>query len=212
MVLGSLHTTYLPRALELAADWAPEPNIATASAGAVPTDLGAAVAELSSVYNGFFFFALDSFAEQADVDLSDHLNQKGLDTIESAANQCTVESLLSNAFIDTTTLTKDGTSLKQLVDEEFTEVIAEQKLSQAPIPDVPLLFNTVASMTWSPSNWAADSPRAGATRDTRWPSRTTSDPHISTVCSLRYPASRPSRTARSPASHLSTAAGDSDRH
>lgn len=128
-------------ALELAADWAPELNIATASAGAVPTDLGAAVAELSSVYNGFFFFALDSFAEQADVDLSDHLNQKGLDTIESAANQCTVESLLSNAFIDTTTLTKDGTSLKQLVDEEFTEVIAEQKLGQAPIPDVPLLVN-----------------------------------------------------------------------
>ena len=128
-------------ALELASDWAPELNIAAASAGAVPTDLNEALSQLPSAYNGFFFFAVDSFAEQADVDLSDHLNQKGLDTIEAAANQCTVESLLSNAFIDTTTLTKDGTSFKQLADEEFARTVEAQRLGQVPIPDIPVLVN-----------------------------------------------------------------------
>lgn len=128
-------------ALELAEDWAPDLNIASASAGAVPADLYTTVSKLSSVYTAFLLYGIDSFAGQSGVDLSDHLNQKGLDAVESASNQCTIEALLSHAFTDTTTLTKDGSSFQDIVDETFKPIVDKQRLGQAEIPDVPVLVN-----------------------------------------------------------------------
>ena len=128
-------------ALELAAEWAPELNLTSASAGAAPTDLNDAVGSLSGVYTGFLLFGADSFAEQASIDLSEHLNEQGQETVERAAGQCTVEAVLTNAFVDTSTLTKNGGDFQQLVEEEFTAVLDEQRLGTAAIPDIPVLVN-----------------------------------------------------------------------
>jgi hypothetical protein len=128
-------------AMELAEDWAPELNIASASAGAVPADLYDTVSKLSSVYTAFLLYGIDTFAEQSGVELSDHLNQKGLDAVKSASNQCTIEALVSHAFTDTTSLTKDGSSFQDLVDEEFRPIIDKQLLGKSSVPDVPVLVN-----------------------------------------------------------------------
>ncbi|GAA1947554.1 lipase family protein [Brevibacterium antiquum] len=128
-------------ALELADDWAPGLNIASASAGAVPTDLYKTVTEMSSTYTAFLLYGVASFADQTDVDLSKYLNQKGLDAVESASNQCTLEATLSHAFTDTTTLTKDGSPLQELVETEFRDVVDNQRLGRAEIPDIPVLVN-----------------------------------------------------------------------
>ncbi|MCD1287742.1 lipase [Brevibacterium sp. CCUG 69071] len=128
-------------ALELAKDWAPDLNIASASAGAVPTDLYKTVSELSSTYSAFALYGLESFAGQTGVDLSEDLNQKGLDAIDRASNQCTVEALVSNSFVDGKTLTKDGGSFQSIVDKNFADVAERQKLGEAEVPDVPLLVN-----------------------------------------------------------------------
>lgn len=128
-------------ALELADDWAPDLNLASASAGAVPTDLYKTVSGLSSMQTGLLLYGVSSFADQADVDLTEFLNQEGLDRVESASNQCTIEAVLSNAFLDTSTLTKDGSSFQDLVQEKFMDVADKQRLGDAEIPDIPVLVN-----------------------------------------------------------------------
>lgn len=128
-------------ALELADDWAPELNIASASAGAVPTDLPDAFSKIPSFYTGFILFGAASFADQAGVDLDSYLNEKGQETVERAAGQCTVEALISNAFLDTSTLTKDGSTFTDIADKVLAPVLEEQSLGQASIPDVPVLVN-----------------------------------------------------------------------
>lgn len=129
-------------ALEIADEWAPELNIVSASAGAVPTDLEEVVTGVSAMQTGLLVLGLSSFAEQAEVDLSELLNEEGLETVERTSGQCTIAALLSNAFSDTTELTKDGRSFAELVgDERFAEVLREQKLGDGPTPDVPVLVN-----------------------------------------------------------------------
>lgn len=128
-------------ALELKDEWAPELNVASASAGAVPTDLYKTVSGLSSVYTAFALYGVDSFAAQADIDLTEFLNEKGQKTVEETSNQCTIEALLSTAFTDTKSLTKDGRSLQEIVEERFMDIADRQRLGKAPVPNVPLLVN-----------------------------------------------------------------------
>lgn len=128
-------------ALELQKEWAPELNVASASAGAVPTDLYKTVSGLSSVYTAFALYGVDTFAAQADIDLSEFLNEKGQETVAETSNQCTVEALLSTAFTDSKSLTKDGRSLQEIVEEKFMDIADRQRLGKAPVPDVPLLVN-----------------------------------------------------------------------
>ncbi|WP_426936793.1 lipase family protein [Brevibacterium sp. LE-L] len=128
-------------ALELQKEWAPELNVASASAGAVPTDLYETVSGLSSVYTAFALYGVDTFAAQADIDLSEFLNEKGQETVAETSNQCTVEALLSTAFTDSKSLTKDGRSLQEIVEEKFMDIADRQRLGKAPVPDVPLLVN-----------------------------------------------------------------------
>src|SRR5699024_12240852 len=78
-------------AMELAEEWAPELNIASASAGAVPADLYDTVSKPSSVYTAFLPYGLDAFEQERGLDRSDHRNEKGLDAVKSAANQRTIE-------------------------------------------------------------------------------------------------------------------------
>ena len=126
-------------ALELKDAWAPELNIASAAPGAVPADLYETVSGLSSVYTAFALYGVESFADQAGVDMSEFLNQKGLDAVESTGDKCAVEAVLSTAFLDSSTLTKDGSSFAKVVEDNFMDVAEKQRLGKAPIPDVPLL-------------------------------------------------------------------------
>src|SRR5699024_2434602 len=70
---------------------APDLNTASASEGAVPADLYDTFSKLSSVYTAFLLYGIDAFAQQSGIELSDHLNEKGLDAVKSASNQCTIE-------------------------------------------------------------------------------------------------------------------------
>ncbi len=129
-------------ALEVADEWAPELNIVSASAGAVPTDLNETVAGLTSTYTGFLMLGLSSFAEQGDIDLADHLNEEGLDAMEQTSSQCTIGAIASNVLTDTTDFTLDGRGFTELAeDEEFAEVLSAQQLGDGPAPDVPVLVN-----------------------------------------------------------------------
>lgn len=128
-------------ALELQKEWAPELNIASASAGAVPVDLHTTVSGLSSVYTAFALYGVVGFAEQAGIDTSDFLNEKGQKMVAETADKCTVEALLSTAFTDGKTLTKNGDSFTDIIDENFADIVDRQRLGQAEVPDVPLLVN-----------------------------------------------------------------------
>ncbi|UVI36446.1 lipase family protein [Brevibacterium spongiae] len=128
-------------ALELQKEWAPELNVVSASAGAVPTDLYKTVSDLSSVYTAFALYGVAGFADQTGVDTSDFLNEEGQKVVEETSNQCTIEALLSTAFTDAKTLTKNGESFQEIVDANFTDVAEKQRLGKAEVPDIPLLVN-----------------------------------------------------------------------
>src|SRR5699024_6126582 len=83
-------------AMELAMDSPPKLNRAYPSSAAVPADLYDTVSKHSSVYTDFLLYGIDTYEEQSGVELSDHLNQKGLDSVKSASNQCTIEALVSH--------------------------------------------------------------------------------------------------------------------
>ncbi|MEY9258685.1 hypothetical protein ABH903_001707 [Brevibacterium epidermidis] len=128
-------------ALELQKEWAPELNVVSTSAGAVPTDLYKTVSGLSSVYTAFALYGVVGFAEQADIDLSEFLNEKGQKVVAETADKCTAQALLSTAFTDGKSLTKNGESFPEVIDEHFTDIVDRQRLGKAEVPDIPLLVN-----------------------------------------------------------------------
>ena len=128
-------------ALELQKEWAPELNVVSTSAGAVPTDLYKTVSGLSSVYTAFALYGVVGFADQADIDLSEFLNEKGQKVVAETADKCTVQALLSTAFTDGKSLTKNGESFPEVIDEHFTDIVDRQRLGKAEVPDIPLLVN-----------------------------------------------------------------------
>ena len=128
-------------ALELQKEWAPELNVVSTSAGAVPTDLYKTVSGLSSVYTAFALYGVVGFADQADIDLSEFLNDKGQKVVAETADKCTVQALLSTAFTDGKSLTKNGESFPEVIDEHFTDIVDRQRLGKAEVPDIPLLVN-----------------------------------------------------------------------
>ena len=128
-------------ALELQKEWAPELNVVSTSAGAVPTDLYKTVSGLSSVYTAFALYGVVGFADQADIDLSEFLNEKGQKVVAETADKCTVQALLSTAFTDGKSLTKNGESFAEVIDEHFTDIVDRQRLGMAEVPDIPLLVN-----------------------------------------------------------------------
>ena len=107
----------------------------------MPVDLHKTVSGLSSVYTAFALYGVVGFAEQADIDTSDFLNEKGQKMVAETADKCTVEALLSTAFTDGKSLTKNGESFTDIIDENFTDIVDRQRLGKAEVPDVPLLVN-----------------------------------------------------------------------
>ncbi|GAB3190490.1 lipase family protein [Nesterenkonia suensis] len=130
-------------ALEIAQEWAPELNLISGAAGAVPADLFE-VADMidSSLYNAFLLFALGGLVESEGLDPAEFLNDEGLARLEQASGQCTISALISHMFVDTSTLTVDGRGFTELIqDEPFASALAEQRIGQGRSPDVPVQVN-----------------------------------------------------------------------
>ncbi|OSM43332.1 hypothetical protein BCY76_009195 [Nesterenkonia sp. PF2B19] len=130
-------------ALESAHEHAPELNLISGAAGAVPADLFE-VGDMidSSLYNAFLLFALGGLVESEGLDPAEFLNDEGLARLEQASGQCTVSALISHMFVDTATLTVDGRAFTELIqDEPFASALAAQRIGDGRAPDVPVQIN-----------------------------------------------------------------------
>lgn len=130
-------------ALEIAHERAPELNLISGAAGAVPADLPEVAETIdSSLYNAFLLFALGGLAESEGLDPAEFLNAEGLERLEQASGQCTVSALISHMFVDTATLTVDGRSFTELIQEEpLTSALAQQRIGEGRAPQVPVQIN-----------------------------------------------------------------------
>lgn len=130
-------------ALEIAHERAPELNLISGAAGAVPADLPEVAETIdSSLYNAFLLFALGGLAESEGLDPAEFLNAEGLERLEQASGQCTVSALISHMFVDTATLTVDGRSFTELIQEEpFASALAQQRIGEGRAPQVPVQIN-----------------------------------------------------------------------
>lgn len=130
-------------ALELAPERAPELNLSSGAAGAVPADLGDVSAQIdSSLYNAFLLFAMSGIFESEGLDPAEFLNAEGQDRLAEASQQCLIPALINHKFVDTSTLTADGSSFTDLIQEEpFTSILATQVIGEGRSPQVPVQIN-----------------------------------------------------------------------
>ena len=130
-------------ALELAAAYAPELNLTSGAAGAAPADLHDVAAQIDgSLYNAFLLFAMGGIIESEGLDPAEFLNQEGQARLAEAAEQCTVSALVNHKFVDTSTLTTDGSSFTELVQREpFASIMSTQVLGDGRGPNVPVQVN-----------------------------------------------------------------------
>ena len=130
-------------ALELAPEHAPELNLISGAAGAVPADLDSVAAQIDgTLYNAFLLFALGGLTASEGIDPAELLNEDGLARLAESDEQCTVSALISHMFVDTSTLTLDGRSFTELVgDEPMASALAAQVIGDARAPEVPVQVN-----------------------------------------------------------------------
>lgn len=131
-------------AAELAPGYAPELNLKGAYAGAVPADLFA-VADLidGSLYSEFLQFAMGGQFAAAGLDPATYLNEDGLELLDEASENCTVDGLLEHPFLDSSDLTLTGQHLKDLVRSDATleAVISEQRIGDGRAPEIPMVVS-----------------------------------------------------------------------
>ena len=121
-------------ASELAGEYAPELDIVGASMGAPPADL----MELESLdggnYIGFMLFALAGQNAAFDLGVEDDLNESGRRAMEQVADMCTTEAIAAFAGTHSSSWTKTGETLAELMQRDgYREAIEAQRLgTQAP--------------------------------------------------------------------------------
>ncbi|UVJ40064.1 lipase family protein [Arthrobacter sp. CJ23] len=130
-------------AVELAPEYAPELNLKGAYAGAVPADLPAVGRNLDGgLYTGFLLYAVTGMSATGGLDLSPYLNAAGQAKLAATDTECTVQSIASSGFLNTSQLTVSGQKLSSLLDlPEVKPVIAEQKIGNGRAPAVPVLLS-----------------------------------------------------------------------
>lgn len=130
-------------ALELASELAPELNLVSGAAGAVPADLHEVAPQIdSTLYNAFLLFAFSGLLESEGLDPATLLNEDGLARLAEAEEQCTVAALVSHMFVDTSSLTVDGSSFTELTAQEpLASALAKQVIGESRAPEVPVLVN-----------------------------------------------------------------------
>lgn len=129
-------------AAELQPTYAPELKLKAAYAGAVPAELKSVGKSLDGSYAvallGYAVSGLEA-AYPDKIDLSQYLNEKGMQLLEDGRKECLVESLALHAFTKSETLTKDGRPVAAYMDEEpFNSLVNEQRLGNRK-PAVPTL-------------------------------------------------------------------------
>ena len=130
-------------AAELCHDYAPELDVLGAVCGAVPADLTLLPAVLDgSAYFAFLAYALVGLAADYHVDLLPLLNDRGNEVVAAMEAQCMFESLRRYAFTRSTTLTRDGRSIGDLLgDELFATIVAEQEIGHGRWPRMETLLS-----------------------------------------------------------------------
>ncbi|MFM6848998.1 MAG: lipase family protein [Terrabacter sp.] len=127
-------------AAELAPTYAPELKLVGVAAGGVPGDLLATADKLDGTpMVGFMAYAVLGVAEGSyGLDISSYLNDRGRALMAAVRNECVIETVLTHGFIQTSTLTVDGTPLPQVLRRpEFAGIIGEQLIGNGRKPAVP---------------------------------------------------------------------------
>lgn len=123
-------------AAELWHEYAEELHLLGVVCGAVPADLRLLAPAIDgSPYFAFLGYALVGLAADYRVDLDALLNDRGNEIAAELESQCMFESLRRYAFTRSTTLTRDGRSIAQVLDAEpFATIVAEQLLGDGRAP------------------------------------------------------------------------------
>lgn len=130
-------------AAELWHEYAPEVHVLGAVCGAVPADLRLVAPALDgSPYFAFLGYALVGLATDSRVDLLPLLNDRGNEIAAELESQCMFESLRRYAFTRSATLTRDGRSIPQVLDQgPFATIVAEQLLGDGRFPRMDTLVS-----------------------------------------------------------------------
>lgn len=129
-------------ALELAHTYAPDLNVVAGHAGGVPADLSVVA---SAIDNGVLAAALGYTINgmlysnpELEPAIEDKMNDEGKRLLEQTKSECIPESLLRHAYLDSRTLTKDGSSLTEFLKQEpFKSAVSEQLIGKRQ-PKVPV--------------------------------------------------------------------------
>jgi pimeloyl-ACP methyl ester carboxylesterase len=119
-------------AVELAPAYAPELTLVGAVAGAVPADLAAVGESLDGgPYASFALYAVAGLATAHDVDLDALLNEEGRERVRRVEGECVGDSIPQDAFVRSSTLTRDGRPLAAYFDEEpWRSVLADNVIGE----------------------------------------------------------------------------------
>lgn len=151
-------------ALELADSYAPDLNLVAGYAGGIPANLGvvagaidngALAAALGYAINGLLY----SNPELQPV-VDEKLNDKGRKLLEETKDECVPESLLRHAYADTRELTKDGSSLQELMAEEPIASAIKDQLIGNHTPSVPVYIGQGKNDDTIPASQARDLARS----------------------------------------------------
>lgn len=128
-------------ATELAPGYAPGLALVGAVAGAVPADLAAVGESLDGgPYASFALYAVAGLATAYDIDLDALLNEEGQERVRRVEGECVGDSLPNDAFVRSTSLTRDGRPLAAYFDEEPWRSILGDNVIGERRPAVPVLL------------------------------------------------------------------------
>lgn len=118
---------------ELAASYSPELKVKGVYAGAVPADLQATMDNIDSgLYSAFMMMGVAGLGDDYGVDLTQYLNQKGLDSAGKVRHECTIQATAGHAFENSAGLTTSGKKISRLMatDPTFQGIVRENGLGQ----------------------------------------------------------------------------------
>lgn len=130
-------------AAELATDYAPALDLKGAYAGAVPADLPSVAKNLdSSLYSAFLLYAISGIGAYAGIDPASYLNARGLQELDGAEAECTVEALVKHSFLNSSNLTQTGEKLSTVMKQQrFQTTLKDQEIGAGRRPAVPVLLS-----------------------------------------------------------------------
>ena len=134
-------------AAELQPSYAPELNLKGTYAGAPPADLAATLKGIDgNIIAGVAGYAVNGFMQsypQLQSIVSTQLNSAGTAALKKLSTQCIPDSVLSYGFAKTSSWTKSGKSLSEIIaaSPELTSVVDQQRIGRLK-PTSPVLVTT----------------------------------------------------------------------